>query len=388
MRLGLRTMVTATAIAMVTAACGGSNSNASGDAPSGSTSKHDIKIGAMLALSGEQAYANVPIVNAIKLAVDTINEQGGIDGRKVSVVTADSKGTPQDGVAAFNKLIGSDKVEALLGVSTPVIAATLPLAERNRKVLLDISTVGPKIWNETERKYAFSIYPKADVEMAAQADFAYDKLGARKAAVLAVDTETGQASADAFAKQFEKRGGSITRVARYPAAASDYRPQLQQVSAGNPEVISLIHNVEGGTVVRQGKELGIKARFLGYSGSVNDQFLKLAGAGADGMLASTVGWNPNDPHAAVQDFIKAYKAKFSQDPTVYSAMGYDGVQILARVIAQAGDQADDIAKSLFGFTYTGATGETKIGPKGLAAKEVFFKEVVGGAWSDVTGTSK
>jgi branched-chain amino acid transport system substrate-binding protein len=104
----------------------------------------EIRIGAMLALSGEQAYANTPISNALTLAGEEINSAGGVEGHPVRIVLEDSKGTPQDGTAAFNKLTGSEGINAIIGVSTPVIAATLPLAERNQKLLLDISTVGPK----------------------------------------------------------------------------------------------------------------------------------------------------------------------------------------------------------------------------------------------------
>jgi branched-chain amino acid transport system substrate-binding protein len=378
--MSMRASKVASVIALAVVLTAGCSSGGSGTgqlAPSA-----EIKIGAMLALSGEQAYANSPISNALTLAAEQINAAGGIDGHQVKVVLEDSKGTPQDGTAAFNKLTGSEGINAILGVSTPVIAATLPLAERNQKLLLDISTVGPKIWKDTKRSYSFSIYPKADVEMAQQAHFAASRLKATKAAVLAVNTETGQASSDAFTQAFTSAGGTITGIERYPANTTDFRPFLEKVDAGGPDVVSLIHNVEGGTIVRQAKEDNLALKFIGYSGSVNDQFLELAGGAAEGVYASTVGWNPNDPAKEVQDFITNYKARFNQEPTVYAAMGYDGVHILAKVIAKVGDNPKAIADELKNSEYTGATGLTKIGADGLADKKVYIKSVRGGAWVD------
>jgi branched-chain amino acid transport system substrate-binding protein len=82
----------------------------------------------------------------------------------------------------------------------------------------------------------------------------------------------------------------------------------------------------------------------------------------------------------VQSFIKTYKEKYGQDPIVYSATGYDAVNILAGVIKESGDTPAAIAQGLYKVNHRGASGLTKIGANGLAPKEVYFKVVKGGKW--------
>ena len=340
-----------------------------------------INIGAVLAVTGTQAPFNEPIIKAIKMAQEEINNAGGINGKKLNVIIEDSKGEPQGGVAAFNKLVDVDKVPAIIGSSSPVIAATLPIAEKKGVVLLDISTVSPKIW-EGERHVSFSIYPKANIEMVEQARFVYNTLGLKTAAVLAINSETGQSSGTMFSDEFVKLGGKIVSSERYPANTVQFQDVLSRVAAAKPEIVTLIGNEEAATVVRQAREAGFKFQFITYSAGVNDKFLQSAGNTCEGVMATTVGWNPEDPSEVVQKFIAAYKNKYNnENPIVYAATGYDAVYILTNVLKNTEATSSAIAAAMYKVEFAGASGVTKIGSDGLAPKQVYIKIVKDGKWT-------
>lgn len=364
----------AAVLAMAVSACG------AGSSGGGGASAGPIKLGAMLALTGDQAGFQTAIKHAIQLADSDVNASGGVNGRKLQIVFEDSKGTPQGGITAFNKLVKSDGINNFITLSSPVVAAILPLAERNQTAMLDIATLSPSIWTATKnRQYTFSTYPKSDFEATQNADYLYNKRGIRRAAVLAVDSETGQVPGQTFAKHFKELGGQIVAEQYYPSGTTDFSNFLSQIARAKPQIVDVVCNEECGLIVRQAAQEGQNLKWVGASTMANPDFVHLAGKASDGVLVVAAGWNPGSSAPPVKKFVAEYRKKYNEEPTVYAAYGYDAVQIFAKAMRDAGsNDPDAVAKALKGINYSGATGTTTLGDDGLSVKPIYVQEVKNG----------
>jgi branched-chain amino acid transport system substrate-binding protein len=170
------------------------------------------------------------------------------------------------------------------------------------------------------------------------ARFAFEELGARKAAVLTDKSNSYSISqAEHFAEYFKSRGGEITDFIEYAAGTVDYRAHLTQIKQGNPDVIFLPQYAQpGGMQVKQAKELGIDAIFLG-SNSLSDPPFMAAAGGAENVAGLYFLFNVNWNEPKFEGFIKNYEARFGEKPVTYhSLFGYDDVTLICEAIKNAG----------------------------------------------------
>jgi branched-chain amino acid transport system substrate-binding protein len=283
-------------------------------------------------------------------------------------------------VAALQKLINVVKVPATISLNSGVVVAQIPVAERSHSILFDIGSTSPEVEADAKH-YTFSNYPKAEVEGAAEAKLAYQTLGARTAAALSVNVESGQGQITAIMADFTKLGGKIISNQTYPEGTTSFQTLLTKVKAAKPDVIFLAAETEGATLIKQARQLGITTQFVSFSDVVTQQFTDLAGSAANGLIATSVGWNPNDPAANVQNFIKNFTAKFKMPPIVYSATAYDAVNLIAAGIKANGYTADGIRVYLHTVkNYPGVSGSTTIEANGMPLKPVYFEIVKSGKW--------
>ena len=170
------------------------------------------------------------------------------------------------------------------------------------------------------------------------ARFAFEELGARKAAVLADKSNSYSISqAEHFAEYFKRRGGEVTDFVEYAAGTVDYRAHLTQIKAGSPEVIFLPQYAQpGGMQVKQAKELGIEATFLG-SNSLSDPPFVAAAGGAENVAGLYFLFNVNWSEPKFEAFINNYEPKYGEKPVTYhSLFGYDDVTLICEAIKNAG----------------------------------------------------
>lgn len=366
------------AAALVVSACG--QGGGTGAKSSGDSEPSSYKIGYTAPLTGPNAISGGSALNGALLAAADINAAGGINGRKVEILSEDSAGQPQTGVAAFQKLVNVSKVAATLSLNSGVVVAEIPVAEQAHSILFDIGSTSPQV-KKNAKGYTFSNYPKAEVEGAAEAKFAFETLGAKTAAILSVNVESGQGQRKAIVDSYKGLGGKVVSDQTYKETDTTFQTLLTRVKSAKPDVIILAAQHEAGKVVKQARELGIKTTILSFSSVVTDEFLQTAGSAAEGSLATSVGWDPNDTSTSVQNFITNFTKKFNAAPTVYSATSYDAVQLIANGIKANGYSADGIKKFLHTVSdYPGISGKTTIEDDGMPIKPVYFKVVKDGKW--------
>lgn len=344
-----------------------------------------IQIGAISPFTGEGANYGKAARTGIDMAVDEINARGGIRGAKLVVQYEDDKGTPKDALSAFQKLSTIDKVPAILGpfYSSNVLAIA-PEAEKARVVILTGSATSDNIRNAGE--YIFRVCPSNDEQARTIADFAFNRLNLRTSFVLYRNVDYGVTLRDAFDKALKALGGTIVGVEAIPADATDVRAQLTKVKAKSPAFIfAAVHYPEGGTLLRQAKELGISNILIGTDGGYDPQLLRIAGDSAEGSYWVTVGWGEEASNPAVAAFKKAYAERYKEDPGVYSGLYYDATHVLAKALSAAtAPNGPSVQRALLATEYEGPTGVTKFDAFGDVSKPFALYRVQSGNFVPVS----
>jgi ABC-type branched-subunit amino acid transport system substrate-binding protein len=304
-----------------------------------------LKIGALLPMSGEMADFGPAAKTGIDLAIDQINQTGGVLGGPVTVVVADDQSTPQGGVDAARKLVATDKVSGLIG----------PLAA---SIYAPVAAAGPAL------PIISPAVPAAPLQGQALAEVAKDK-GYRAVAVLYANGPDGKPLADDFAKALAKLGGRVTGAIGFDPRQSSYRAEVQKAATGHPEALVLIaHSGDGAVIAKQALDSGAFNRFIFSEGMKAPEIIEaIGGQFLDGAAGSAASAPADDPPA--EAFKTAYRAKYgelSAKPYVDSA--YDAATLLALAAEKAkstdGAKLRDALRDL-----TAGKGE-KVGPGDFA----------------------
>lgn len=361
-RLVSTILMTAVALLAVTA-CSGKDSG-SGD---------KIVIGALAPLSGGVSVYGIAASNGVTLAVEEINKAGGINGKEIDLVLLDEKGDEQEAITAFNRLVDTNKIVALLGDVTtkPTIAVAQRAAAINLPMLTATAT-GTAVTQQGSNVFRVCfIDPDQGVLMAT---YAKDYLKATKAAIIynaADDYSVGLA--EAFEAQAKEMDLEIVASESYPGGTTNFSTQLTRIAQEEPDVLFVPDYYETNILILQ------QARDAGITGAV------LGGDGWDGILTQVSQDNPKeadgvyftnhffdgDDAEKVTDFIAAYEARFGEKPISFAALGYDSAYMMAEAIKNAGStESQAIIDALGALKYDGVTGSLSFDGSGDPNKEV------------------
>ena len=309
---------------------GGGQAAGNAGSPSGDT----VAIGAVFPLSGQVAFYGTESRDGATLAIEQINAAGGLLGKKLTLLAEDDEGDGAKAMNAFTKLTTSNKVNFIIGSSTSgATMAMTSLAQQNKIVLcspsatnVDVTKAGDFIFR------ACFIDPFQGV---VGADFAYDSLNARRAAILydaGADYNTGLAAS--FRDEFKKAGGQVVADEAYQTGDVDFNAQVTHIRAATPDVVYLPNYYND--VALQAKQLraqGITCALVGGDGW--DGLIDNAGDEAlNGFWSAGFAADTSDPKGAA--FVKAYQARFNKPASQFAALGYDSLMLIADGIKAAG----------------------------------------------------
>jgi branched-chain amino acid transport system substrate-binding protein len=311
-------------------------------APASAASSGAASSGVVLSLTGDNAIYGTPQRQAIQLAVDEINAAGTIPGVKLVPVIEDDGGTKDKGVTAFEKVIKTDNVLAIIGPTLSNTAnAAHPIAQQAGVPTLAVSNtangiveVGDFIFRDSLAE--FQVIPST-------IKGAKGKLNLTKVAIIyGIDNAFTKAGYDEFKKALDANGIQITTTQTYAANDTDYSAQLTAIKQTNPEAIVVSALAEGAQIAKQARELGIAntVPIIGGNGLNSLTYIKNSGPAGEGTIVGAA-WNIGSDTEANKKFIAAYKAKYNNaDPDQFAAQAYSGVYIMAEAIKKAGANAD------------------------------------------------
>ena len=294
----------------------------------------EFKIGVMAPMTGDLARWGLDHLHATELAVEEINAKGGVLGAKVVVVGEDDQHNPKLGEAVAQKFVDDKDVMGVIGpYNSAVTLAVTPIFEKVGLIHMGASTSNPKL-TEQGYKTVFRVCSRDDRQGPAGAEYVLKTLKAKKVAVLDDQTTFGKGVADEFVKKVESEGVKPMRSV-IKAGDKDFRAVLGTIPKDTAAIYYGGYAPEAALLVRQLKELGHKAVFLGPDGLFEpEDFIKAAGGTAEGSIVTALAAPPESVPAA-KDFIKKYEAKYGTIGP-YSLNVYDGVNIIFAAIKRAG----------------------------------------------------
>lgn len=302
-----------------------------------------IKIGVTVPLSGEAAsYGESGRAGAL-LAQKEINDAGGVNGRQIELVFEDDTCSPT-GVNAMQKLVNVDRVQAIIGpVCSAVAGAAIPIAREAGVPTIMIGSSAPGLAGGPDS--IFSGYPSDAFQGKFAAEYAYNKLGAKKVAILYVNNDWGSGIRGVFAKRFAELGGQVVFDEGVEQSTTDMRSQVAKIKSSAPDVVYMPLYPAGAVIaVKQLKEAGVTAKIFGGDAMISDEFLK-SGV-SEGVMFSVGDVGNSD----------AFKAKIKaqtglESPNIIAPLGYDAIKIFAKVMADRGTNAKDVIAGLNALSY-------------------------------------
>ncbi len=326
-----------------------------------------IKIGVVLPTSGVWAYDGGLALNGVKMAIDEINTAGGIDGHKVKLYVEDSAGVPATSVAAIEKLVGMQKVSAVIGdFGSSCTLAMMDVAQRAKVPLITPISLAPKI-TEMGNVWTFRGCDNSGMIAKAFVQWAVSEKKVDKWAYIAINTDYGRGSVEAFNKYLGSFGAKAVFTEYFNQGETDYYPIVTKLSATDANGLCLFgETADLSRVIAQFHEMGLSDKMLimdPTSGVFNAKFIELAGKNANGIVgASRFVSSIQTPEA--QKFVKEYKKRYSVFPEKYSQAGYDCARMVAFAIKKAGSlDAEKIRSALAGIEYQGPQGKAHFDSK-------------------------
>ena len=323
--------------------------------PAGDSSKGTIKIAIELPLQGSEKAASDPIVNGVKLAVKLAG--GAAGGYKIDIPQSaiyddalNGAHDPQTGANNMSKIVADADVVAVVGpLNSNVGKAQIPISNEGGLLQCSPANTNPDLTQgapaaelRTKPNNYIRVVTTDNVQGPAAAQYLYDVLG-KKSVYIIDDTETfGKGVADAFDKEFAKRGGKVVKHDAAPKTTQDYVSIMTAAKALNPEAIYF-----GGVTATGGARILLAAQQVGLgdvpyvgpdgindgSAETKDSFLNLAGADAKNSYSTLAGIGDFPGRA---QFEVDYKAEYNASPTGYAGTGFACAQVVIDALNRAG----------------------------------------------------
>lgn len=343
------------ASAILLAACG------NGGTGNGGAEGEGVVVGGNFELSGNASAYGTPMDQGVKLAVEQINEAGGVLDQDVSYKSYDNKSTPSEATSVATRLATEDNAVAVIGPATTGDAnAQTPALTRAKVPAILPAATGDMVTMEDEEtvlEYIFRVCFQDSFQGKVLAEFAQGDLQATKAVIIADNsTDYGVGLAEAFKEVFE---GEIVAEENFTDGDTDFQAILTNIKNQDFDVIFIPgYYDEAGLLIKQAREMGITQPIMGPDGFANTTLVELAGADNVDNVYYTGHFTPNSDDPKVQDFLAAYEEAYGVEADSFSALAYDAANLLFQAIETAGStDSEAVTEAIANTTdFEGITG--------------------------------
>lgn len=307
-----------------------------------------IKIGLLSPLSGEAASWGQNVLAASTLAVEEINAKGGINGKKIELIAEDDKCTSES-VKAINKLINIDRVVGIVGpVCSAAAGPALPIARDNDiPVIIIASAPGlTKIGDNI-----FRVYPSDAIQGKVGAEFIYDELEKKKAALIYVQNDWGENIKEVFKERFIELGGEIVYEGGVKQTETDFKTELVKVKESDAEALYFpVYMTNGISAFKQMKETDFNLPVIGGDAFDGEEVVK--SEYSDDILYTVSKVNiPED----FKEKLKSLSGFENLQVSMIAPFGYDATKVMLSAIEKAGVDKEAIKEALAETSYEGVS---------------------------------
>jgi len=301
--------------------------------------KQPIKIGVATILSGDFAFLGENVANTVKLAVEDVNNSGGINGRKFEIVVEDAKCDSKGGLDAIQKLVNIDGVRYIIGgmCSNGTIAAA-PVANEKHALIMTPVTGGKNV--DEAGQYIFRT-ANSDVLAGRDLADAVLKLGYKNIGVVAEVTEYTLDIKKTFENGIKNGGGNIVVSEEFQTNTKDYRTLIAKIKERKPEALLILSQTgtNAAYFIKQSKEQGFEVPlFTDFTFATNENAKKIAGS-FDGIYFADPAYAADDPRMIA--FLERYKTTYGITSAIpfHTSASYDAVMMYADALRAVGDDS-------------------------------------------------
>lgn len=322
------------------AGCGGDTATTEEEGP--------IKIGTIMPISGPVAAYGTQSRDAILMAVEEINANGGVLGRPLEVIVEDDEANPEKTKNAFTKLVTNDGVIGIIGALTSKCSLAITADAQARQIIM----ISPSSTNDTVTEagdYIFRACYNDSFQGQVVAQYAFETLGAMNAAILLDNTnDYSKGLTVNFKEKFEAMGGTIVAEESYATGDMDFNAQLTKLKSTNPDVLFIpdYYNTVS-LIAKQVRTQGMTIPMLGADGW--DEIANNAGDEVVGSFYSN-HYSPGADDAEVKAFVEKFTETYGMEPNALAALAYDATYIMADAIAAAGSTDPEAVKAAVAAT--------------------------------------
>lgn len=363
-------------------------------AQSQGVTKDQILIGTIQDLSGPIAGFGKAVRQGMLLRVDEINEQGGINGRKLKLLSEDSGYDPKKAVLAAQKLVNQDKIFIMAGhIGTAQNLAAMPVQFEKNVVNYFPVTAAREMYEPLNRlKFSFAV-PYYDQIRTYLPKLVKEK-GAKKVCTIYQDDDFGLEVLRGAEAGLKTIGMDLAEKTSFKRGATDFSSQVARMKSAGCDMVVL------GTIIREtigtigeSRKTGFNPTFLGSSAAYTDLIHKLGGKPMDGLYATMTVQHPylDEASQPLRFWATKYKTKFNEDPTVFSVYGYMIVDTLAAAFAKTGPNltTDTFIKTMDSITFPsdmfGGAPLSFTATKRLGSDSSRLSQIVDGKWKVISG---
>src|SRR5436190_2584085 len=337
----------------ILAACG---SNKNENSSSGSNNAaHSAKLALIAPLSGDLSALGLGMRNAEELAIKQANDSGKIKGWKIAFDPEDDTAKADVGAQVASKVSSDADMVGVVGtLNTSVALQVAPILQQASIVQISPANTGialtgrDKIPNQA-RVFSnyFRVCTTDDIQGPFGADYVYDTLGLKKVAVVHDKKAYGQGLTDAFKAEFTKKGGTVLTTETVNPGDKDFSAVISKIKPLGPQLVYYGGEYpEASLLTSQMKGQGLNIPLMGGDGLVDKTYGQVAGAAAEGDLATNVG-APADQLSSAKKFIDDYKAAgYKDDFSAYGAYAYDATNVIINAMAKVLPGKDKIDESV------------------------------------------
>ena len=355
--------------------------------------KTEITIGSGQDLSGPLAGYSKPLRNGMMMRAEEINEQGGINGRKLKLIVEDHGYDPKKAVLATQKMVQRDKIFAMVGtIGTAMNLASMPIEfEKNVPNLFPLAAA--REMYEPLHKLKFSFAATYFDQMRSGVKYLAKVKGYKKVCSMYQDDDFGLEVMHGAEAGLKEINLAIIEKTTFKRGATDFSSQIVRMRGAGCDLVVL------GTIIREtvgaigeARKIGWNVEFIGSSAAYDAVIHKLGGKLVDGFYAMNTINNPymDDASKNVREWAERYKKKFNEDPTVYSAYGYLLLRLFGTLVENTGPNLStetflaQLEKTTYPRDFFGADEMTFSKTKHLGTYRARLSQIQNGKWTPIT----
>ena len=345
-----------------------------------------IKLGEYASLTGKEAGFGQTSHQGVVLAIEEINNAGGVLGRKLELTTEDNQTKPGESATVVKKLISRDKVVAVLGEITS--GRTLEAAPICQNARIPLVSPGATAFEVTAKgNYIFRVCFVDPFQGTVMAKFARETLKIQRVGVLSsVSSAQSVGLAKYFRERFTADGGTVVLEQKYGEGDKDFRAQLTAIKAAGVEGVFVPgYYAEAALIAKQARELGLTVPLMGVDGWESSELISIGGAAVEGAYLST-HYSPENQTLRVVAFNAHYRQRWGEESNALSALGYDAALVLADGLRRAGSTDGAKLRDALAATkdFPGATGLITFDAQRNPTKSAVVLTVKNGRFAFVT----